>query len=351
MDEKALVILLHDAPFQPVEGGAVVLLAVHELHHEDDGEGAAVEDGVDVVGRLPVHILILAAVAGDAARPVRAGDPHGHIEPVRADVGHEAAGIIPVPAPGGGALGIIGSFGGRAEEPLPVDLVRAEERRVGAARDVGVFRAVAEVPDADEADVADLAGGDDLAGLVEVLAAAALVANLDDLFRGFHFGDHVFALGDGPRQRLLDVGVFPGPHRVEEDAVVEVVGRRDDHPVDVLAREKVEVIDVGLLDRPAERLLRPLQHAAVDVGEGNDLGPELLGCCQPRAAAVAGADAAQPQAVIGAEDLAVRPRRHTGRGQRRRGRNPFLYKVSATVSFLFLAHKSLPYGVVINRFR
>jgi hypothetical protein len=58
-------------------------------------------------------------------------------------------------------------------------------------------------------------------------------------------------------------------------------------------------------DRRGELLLGQIEHPLVDVGQRNDLRAHLLRRCQPARAPVAGPDAAQSDAVVGADDLRI----------------------------------------------
>ena len=138
--------------------------------------------------------------------------------------------------------------------------------------------------------------------------------------------DHPTALADGERERLLGIDVLAriaGHDRLEG---VPVVGRGDDHGIDVLLVEDPAEILVPL-DRPAEirqprrdpvaQLLEvrmdlvelPVEGRAHRRRRGDDLGI-LMGAegVQDLHAAIADAEAADAHPVVGADDPA-RPRR------------------------------------------
>ena len=154
-------------------------------------------------------------------------------------------------------------------------------------------------------------------------------ADLDDpvvLPRGL---DHRPALGDRHRQRLLDVDVLARLAGGDHLDRVPVVGRGDHHRVDVLAiEERPEVLDArdvaGELRasgecaspgwRTADRPCRSRRSdRLIDIAEGDDpgvgMGQEPL---EELAAAVAHADEAQPDLIVG-------PRTRRGEASATRG--------------------------------
>ena len=144
-----------------------------------------------------------------------------------APVAHHAAGVVEVPA----------------EEQ--VEPVRVERRARGGAepavvvdvrRGVGVGvlahahgADVLEVPGLDPEDLAELPRADDLDGLLEVRRGPLLGADGHDLVRLPRGPDHRLALGDVVGDRLLDVDVLAGQHRLDRGQGMPVVGRGDDH--------------------------------------------------------------------------------------------------------------------------
>ena len=119
------------------------------------------------------------------------------------------------------------------------------------------------------------------------------------------------------RQRLLAVDVLLGLAGGHEVQGVPVVGRGDDDGVEVLAVEQLAEVGVGI-GLAAGLLAGGEQVGLVDVADGGDLaivvrqeGVEQL------VAAIADADEAEADALVGAEDRA-RPRRRSGRPERRR---------------------------------
>ena len=89
-------------------------------------------------------------------------------------------------------------------------------------------------------------------------------------------------LVDGQRQRLLAVDVLAGPHRLDGDLGVPVIGGRDHDRVDILPVEDLPVVGVAFGGAPLP--LRDVgdvrgKHSGIDVGERGEVGEleRLLG--------------------------------------------------------------------------
>src|SRR5262249_47944711 len=106
------------------------------------------------------------------------------------------------------------------------------------------------------------------------------------------------------RERLLDVDVLAGVERVDGDGGVPVVGDTDYGDVDGLGFEELAVIGEGLCGGPSS--FRLVDVDAVDVADGGDFGiagfDEIAGVV---AAALAGADQSDLDAVVGSHDPGV----------------------------------------------
>ena len=90
------------------------------------------------------------------------------------------------------------------------------------------------------------AGVDDFFCFREVIPAALLRADLNDL-RALLIGvEHGIDAGNAVRRRLLAVDVLPGGDGVDGDRAVGMIGRRDQDGVNVLAIQDAAVIDDGL---------------------------------------------------------------------------------------------------------
>ena len=145
----------------------------------------------------------------------------------------------------------------------------------------------------------ELALADDAVARVDqVRRAAPLRADLHDALVLARRGEHRLAFDDVDADRLLDVDVGPGLDGRDHRQRVPVVGRADQHDVEVLLLEHLAIVAVG-----ARRLLRRLprrdqlgglgEHPAVDIAQRDDLDrrdldqPEEVGLAVP-----AGADQA-----------------------------------------------------------
>ena len=121
-----------------------------------------------------------------------------------------------------------------------------------------------------------------------------------------HRGDQRRAFFDRVRDGLLAVDVFAGAHTGDGDGHVPVVGRGDHDGVDILTVEDLAVVEVG--ERVGGGVLGFGFQAArfINVAAGDDL--VLFGelqLAQQILAASAGADGADPYAIVGAEDSAI----------------------------------------------
>ena len=122
-------------------------------------------------------------------------------------------------------------------------------------------------------DLADPPAADQLAAEAKIRHAPLLRAVLEDaarLAKDLQAGE---ILLDGQPERLFAVNVLLRPGRKDGDRHVPVVGRGDGHGVDVLPRQNVAEVGVGLaLDQPGARLAT----IAVGVGHGDGLHPFAL---------------------------------------------------------------------------
>ena len=130
-----------------------------------------------------------------------------------------------------------------------------------------------------------------VAGLDEVRRAAALRADLHDPLVLAGRGQHGLALDHVHADRLLHVDVGAGLDGRDHRQGVPVVGRGDQHDVEVLLLEHLAVVAVG-----ARLLLRRLargdhlgglgQHPLVDVAQRDDLDRRHLDQAEQVALAV-----------------------------------------------------------------
>src|SRR5437870_6533935 len=163
-------------------------------------------------------------------------------------------------------------------------------------------------PRLDEQLLAQAAVANDFAGQPEVQVRALLAADLEDALGLPCHLEQGLALVDGQGERLLAIHVLAAPQGGDGGQRVPVVGRGDDHGVDVLAGAKLaEVAVTG--DLVLVLLLRhfgdAFQVLLVDVAAGHDakrLVP-LDVVEQPALEAVAGADDADLNRIIGPDLL------------------------------------------------
>ena len=181
----------------------------------------------------------------------------------------------------------------------------------------------------DRDDVAELAGLQVLVGLLVVLRAAALRADLDDLAGVLDRLAEGAGILHRVGHRLLDVGVPSGPHGLDAVQRVLEVGGGDDHGVDVLAGVQLVVVPTqegATVPQLLERGAAGLAAQAPDVGDAGQFEVQFLGVLleggdQAAAAAVGETDDADPDAVVGAEDAGIAAGRAEGGGGRGHARS------------------------------
>src|SRR5262249_13578331 len=128
--------------------------------------------------------------------------------------------------------------------------------------------------------------------------------------------DDRLALAAVVGQRLLDVHVLPGGAGVHRHRHVPVVRRADQHGVDVLAVEDLLVF-LGGERLGVGELAALVEVDVVDVADGGDADVGHLGeRLHQGPAAAAGADAADGQLLVGAEDVDGRDAEGRGAGGR-----------------------------------
>ena len=197
----------------------------------------------------------------------------------------------------------------RSQEMRPIEIGR--EGLQGFRRAPQVI-AVAVPPGTRQRDLAQLARVEILAlGLQVVLAGALLHAHLADALvdpRGLHDRRTLFYRA---RQRFFHVDVFAGVQRVDGGLRVPVVGRGDQRYVHFLHLQQramiFEILGVG-------RLLAGLVDLrAVNVADRHHVGLGLLEISHIVTAALAAADHAQLNAVVGSHHAGIGKRGQRGR--------------------------------------
>ena len=275
------------------------------------GPARVFEQSVLRVGRLAVVLQgEPSAGAGDGRRGRGIQEPVHDVERVLPEVGHLPAGIIPEPPEVvDRPVGVVRPLGGGAE---PHVVIKSRRRlAVGGRAEAG--HDVAVVPHPDRDDLADPAAADQLASFLVVRPGALLGADLNDPVVPPGDVDHPPPLARKERERLLDIHVLARRTGHHGHQGVPVVGRRDDHRVNVVVVEQGPEVGVsaGGAARECDGLVAP---AAVDLGDGHDPGVGLI----PEVEDVPLADQAetdetQADPVVGPQDPPVR-RGGEGRG-------------------------------------
>jgi hypothetical protein len=153
-------------------------------------------------------------------------------------------------------------------------------------------------------DVPEHAAIEQLLGFHEVVPAALMGADLDDLLAFLVGIEHRVDACDGVRRGLLDVNVLAGGDGVHHLLAVPMIRRRDQDRVDVLALEDAAVVadDIELEGLAGRRhpLIEPL---LVDFGHRDELAVLLPAeRIEHTPAAVPGADDRHAHAIVGALD-------------------------------------------------
>ncbi len=240
------------------------------------------------------------------ARLVGLHRPVHDVDPVGEKIGHRAATEIPELTPDEKFVFAEGLIGCVAEPLLPVE-------RAGVDDLARAMRLVVLPPvGADLGDAAEAAALDEIDGVAEMAPTALLHAALEDLLAGADgFGeDGAFfeRVGDG----LFEVDVFAGGDGVGGDANVPMIGSRDEDGVELLI-EDFFVIDVSAGIRSCGAIFDGVAARGVNVADGDDLvSADAIGGIEEVIHAAAGADDADAERVVGAEDAGGSESGHSG---------------------------------------
>ena len=163
-------------------------------------------------------------------------------------------------------------------------------------------------------DLAESARGDDVAGLLEVRPTALLHAGLHDAFGVGYGRQQRLAFVDGVRDRLFHVDVFAGVHGVDGHGNVPMIRCADYDSVDIGRIEDFAVVEE--LARFGRHLFAGLGAVQfVDIADGYDLAAaDFVEHAEQVLTASAGADTADADTIVSAEDAAVRSRGGPSRG-------------------------------------
>ncbi len=136
---------------------------------------------------------------------------------------------------------------------------------------------------------ADPAVADQLAGTVELrpgVLPALLRADLENPSGLLHFVRHAPPLGDGERGGLLEIDMLARLHRMDGERRVLVVGRGDQHRVDVLRGQQLAIIGMAARARIGfagtggiaivDQLHAGAEPPGVDIAHRDDLRVSML---------------------------------------------------------------------------
>ena len=219
-----------------------------------------------------------------------------------------AARVIPEEAPVGIAVGVELALRGLAEERFPDDVL-AGHVGINRARPLRLaVRRVAVHVRVNGGDLADIAGGEKVGGVGHLTGRTGLMADLHGALAGFLVGGaHALGVVDGERHGLFLIDVLAGIERGGEMLAMEMLRRGDQDGVDGFVVEQIAVVEIGL--GVGRNQFGVFETLGIDIGEGDELGVGAGdGGFNVLHAAVAGADDAEADAVVGSQDVGNRER-------------------------------------------
>ena len=204
----------------------------------------------------------------------------GDIEQMHHQVGQDAAAKIPEPAPIAKAILIERLLRRIAEKSLPIDRLadRCPSLRI-------MPRLIAVPGQMHLVNLAELAATDDLSRLLKLRHAALLHADLHDAAVLVLRVDDGRPFGQVVRERLFDIHVLAGGAGVDRHRHVPMVGRGDQHGVDVLAVQQLAIVLGGERRRSAS-FLPGRQVLVPHVADGGDPHARHLLLARPSAAGI-----------------------------------------------------------------
>ena len=241
-----------------------------------------------------LHVLehVVSAAAGHAHGPASVDRPQHRRHHVRQEIADDAGRPRPVAAPAVVDVRVEGVLALRAAPGFPVEHLAGDDLGLDLVEPLAVLR-VAAIARLRERRMADLAGRDELLRLAVLGVHHVLRADLQDLLVGVDHATQVQRVLDPHRQGLLDVDVLARHDRVDRHRHVPVLGRGDEHGVDVLARQELVVVAIGRdidLLLLAALLLRRVEPRLAHVGQRDHLhllATLLVGVHDPVEVAVA----------------------------------------------------------------
>ena len=201
-------------------------------------------------------------------------------------------------------LGLIRAVLNRSE-PLVVIEIRGRVRWIRRENFVAVNR---RGPDVDFRDFADRAGSDEFHDAAVVAAGVDLIAHLRDAFQLARGVGHEAHFGYRARERLLAINVAAAAERADDADGVIVIGRADDHGVDVLLFEHPAEVAVAL--RAGKFLADLLEVEFIDIANGDNVF--VLHPIDVARAAAGDADAGDVQFAVGRAALLRAQNRRRG---------------------------------------
>src|SRR6185436_15748142 len=244
---------------------AVQAVGVVVHHRVVEDEAGEVEGGLEEIGDLAGLLVEALASRHHRLRPADVHGPKDDVRQVRASLGHGSSPQRPVVAPAHVEGLLVGQPGRRAQPQLVVEVGGRRPAHRGLGH--GGQRVV---PAGGVADLADAPLADVLHHPLEVRARALLRADLHHAV-GLAGGlDHEAAIADVVRGRLLDVDVLARFTGEDGHGRVPVLGRGDDHRVDLAVLEQLAEVAVGpgLAAGGGDRFF---QAGLEDVADGRDL--------------------------------------------------------------------------------
>jgi len=178
----------------------------------------------------------------DPLGPSQAQHPADGVQHMNAHIAHDAVAVLHErPPPADVRQAVVGPQRSRAGPHFVIEKVRH-----GLDGRISVGPHVIVATDVDVRDLSQQAGIDDvLFGIDQVRRALALRADLDHAAQFTGRRQHGFALEDVHADRLLDVHIRPGLHRIQCVQGMPMVRAADEHDIQVLFLEHLAMIAVG----------------------------------------------------------------------------------------------------------
>ena len=198
------------------------------------------------IAEFPSILVAVDSSGGKGAdgRRIGVGDVVNTGDQVHEEIPGEARAVVLVATPGNEAASVEGPFRRVAQPSVPVNGLFVGVGRDGI--DPGAAVGVA-IPDGfDGVHLTQPAGVPDFLGLGIKNGTDALAADLQDALVRLNRLDHGKAVFERVRHGFFAVGIFAGLRRFDHQTAVPMVGRRDNHGVNVLAVEEAAIFASGV---------------------------------------------------------------------------------------------------------